>query len=832
MKRLILTAVAGLLAYGRPATLTLAANGRTTYTIVRAKEASPSELRAASELQTFLNQITGARFEVVDDSAGAKGNLILLGRNRITDRLRLSVPFDKLGHEGFALKTAGKHLVIAGGRQRGTMYGVYAFLEKLGCRWVAPDAARIPKISSLKVPPLDETQTPDFEYREVYMGEAFDKDWAARNKTNGQSSALDDSTGGKIQYFPFVHSFYSIVPPDKYFKDHPEYFSLIDGKRRGEQAQLCLTNPDVLRISIGAVLGWIKQHPEATIFSVSQNDYGGQCECDNCRRVEQEEGGSAAGPLLRYVNAVAEAVGKPHPDKLIDTLAYFYSETPPAVTRPRRNVRVRMCPIGACNAHPYEKCPHNAYIVNNLKAWTRITSNVYVWHYNANFSHFLLPVPDFDELAADVPMYKRHGVAGLFMQGAYAAGSSDGALRAYVIARLLWNSKSDVWKAVDEFHDVYYGKAAQPMRAYLELVRNMARPAPQGEGQHWWCCRAPAFAGAQLAQANRLLTQAMAAADDDATRRHVLIAQMSLRYLELRRDQQFVVRDGRYEPRGLDSLSGRFNLFLADAERAGIRHLGEDGPKEMYSKQFLDSLKSHPVVTLKNAALKVLVVPELNGRVISIIDQRTQRELLNQPVPVEMNYPGRSGLSVSAYADFVNAPAYPVRWEVSSESGGAALTLVGTSPNGLRLRRLLRLAGDEARLQTETVVENGGADPIDVTLQSQFDGAPGPLEDAVVEFRAVDGKGVRKKLIEPDGQPAGEENYPSGQRPAGEWRAVHAPSGLTLVHAFPPEQADRATLAFSAKNSSRVTMSVWSPKRRLKPGEQLRLESEYSAMQR
>ena len=38
------------------------------------------------------------------------------------------------------------------------------------------------------------------------------------------------------------------MPPEEFYKKHPEYYSLIDGKRIFERAQLCLTNPDVLRI--------------------------------------------------------------------------------------------------------------------------------------------------------------------------------------------------------------------------------------------------------------------------------------------------------------------------------------------------------------------------------------------------------------------------------------------------------------------------------------------------------------------------------------------------------------------------------------------------------
>lgn len=125
------------------------------------------------------------------------------------------------GPVGFLLRTAGRNLIIAGGRQRGAMYGVYLFLEKLGCRWFTPQVSRIPKLSTVRIPPLDETHKPSFEYREPFFTEAFDKDWAARNRTNGHHSKLDESTGGKIQYYPFVHSFYQLLPPKNTFATIP-----------------------------------------------------------------------------------------------------------------------------------------------------------------------------------------------------------------------------------------------------------------------------------------------------------------------------------------------------------------------------------------------------------------------------------------------------------------------------------------------------------------------------------------------------------------------------------------------------------------------------------
>ena len=117
------------------ANLILSQNGKSGYTIVIGAEASPSERHGAEELQNFLEQMSGARLPI---STEPRHKMVLVGNSAALETLNLEIPFQELGPEGFVLKTAGRHLVIAGGRLRGSMYGVYTFLEKLGCRWFAP----------------------------------------------------------------------------------------------------------------------------------------------------------------------------------------------------------------------------------------------------------------------------------------------------------------------------------------------------------------------------------------------------------------------------------------------------------------------------------------------------------------------------------------------------------------------------------------------------------------------------------------------------------------------------------------------------------------------
>ncbi|MCW5977276.1 MAG: DUF4838 domain-containing protein [Bryobacteraceae bacterium] len=810
--------------------ITLAENGASTYSIALSSEASSSEKRAAAELQRFLEEMSGARLPIVGDEAS--GDLIVVGAGRALDRLKLNLPFERLGPEGFVLKTAGRNIAIAGGRQRGSMYGVYAFLEKLGCRWFTPEVSRIPKRRTIEVPPLDERQTPAFEYREPYFTEAFDKDWAARNKTNGHFSKLDESTGGKIAYYPFVHSFEQLVPPEEYIGEHPEYFSLIAGKRRAVRSQLCLTNQGALRVATEKVLAWIGEHPEATIFSVSQNDWTGWCECDRCRRVEEEEGGVHSGPLLRFVNALAEQVEKKHPDKLIDTLAYWYTEAPPARTRPRPNVRIRLCPIGACQAHPYETCDRNAYFMNNLRAWAKVTGQLYIWHYNTNFSHYLLPFPDFDELAADIPMYKRHGVVGLFMEGAYAPGGGGemAELRSWVMARLMWDTKADVNRDIDEFLEGVYGRAARPMREYFDLLHRQVRRPPDGRGHHLWIYQqpgAPYLSAEFLARATELFRQAEADAGDSGVRRRVVKARLPLDYVALWRERAFAVRGDSYAPANLERLTRAFADFMGRVRGFGITQLHEGRNLPWDEDEFALRMKSYRVITLENASLRADVVPELNARVIRLIDKRTGADVLHQPDSGERGYPDVSGIAAALYSDYQSRP-WDVKWEIAEPAAADSLVLNGLAVNGANLKRSIRLEGGILRTRTE--VENAAAAPIPAALHARAEFRFHPPEEpgAAIRYRARNGSAVDRTLFRPGLETQGSETAPAEECPQGEWRGLHRSGGPAVVNRFSDGEVKRCLTSWTVRGENRLTFGLWSDEKMLGPGEALRLSADYS----
>ncbi|MEK7996557.1 MAG: DUF4838 domain-containing protein, partial [Planctomycetota bacterium] len=391
------------------------------------------------------------------------------------DAAKLAAPdfsADGLGADGLVIRKVGNDLILAGGRPRGTLYAVYTFLEdQVGCRWWSSKVSTIPRKPTLTVGELNIRYVPALEYRETFWFDAFDGDWAARNKSNGNSERLDAQRGGKHTYEGFVHTFYPLIPPEKYFQDHPEWFSEIKGKRTHDRAQLCLTNEEMRAELVKNLKERLRKNPAATIASVSQNDWHGNCQCAKCAAIEQEEG-SPAGLMLRFVNAVAADIEQEFPNVAIDTLAYQYTRKPPKITKPRPNVIVRLCSIECSFSAPLSN-ERNKEFRDDIIGWSKICNRLYIWDYTTNFRHHIMPHPNLRVLGPNVKFFVEHNVKGIFEQGAYTTNGAEMAeLRAWVLAKLLWDPMRDSQALIDEFIAGYYGAAGASIKHYLNITHD------------------------------------------------------------------------------------------------------------------------------------------------------------------------------------------------------------------------------------------------------------------------------------------------------------------------------------------------------------------------
>jgi hypothetical protein len=579
--------------------MTLVRQGKSAYRIVIPADAIASERYAAEELQRYLAHISGATLPIVTDAQAARRYEIVLGNSTRLRRLRAKIDFAALGTDGFTLQTTGSTLIIAGGRPRGTLYGVYALLEEqLGVRWWTPDAEYVPSQPTIKLGKLRITQIPPLEYREVWWSiMIWNPLFAAKHRVNGSSYGHPDKTlpeqvgGPAVTYYPFCHSLDQLIPRALY-AEHPEYFPLVNGKRIDGYVQRCLTNPEVIALAKATVRQWLQENPNANIISITQNDCHNNCQCPACKSIDDAEG-TPAGSFLTFVNEIAKDIEHDYPHVSIDTFAYQYTRKAPKTLRPHPNVIIRLCSIECCFSHPLATCSSeaNKAFCRDIITWQQIAPKLYVWDYTTDFAHYLLPFPNFDALQPNVQFFVEHGVKGIFEQGAYSGGPAEmEPLRAYVLAKVLWDPYTDVERHIREFIQGYYGAAAPCIQQYVDLLRHEVRE----KNYHmniWASPNIPVF-GAELsdlvlkvlklnvpdpsafatpglnntvlAHADRLFDEAEHKAENDVIRFRVQVARLSVMYAKLAGNR---VQDAEREAMLAD--------FLEIARQAKITHISE-----------------------------------------------------------------------------------------------------------------------------------------------------------------------------------------------------------------------------------------------------------------
>jgi len=526
---------------------------------------APQESYAASELRHYLNLMTAAPFEIATQAEGPAISIVL---------------DESLGEDVFTVKTQGEGVAVAGGR-RGVIYGAYALLEELGCRFFTPTCEKIPCVPDLPLPVLDIVQKPALEYRwHNYRDLSQYPRFAVKSRVNG--TALPAEYGGGMPYAWFVHSFdREIIPPEEYFEEHPEYFSLINGERVRDFSQLCLTNMEVLEITVEKVRAALCKRPECRIISVSQNDWMNYCECPSCAAIDEREE-SHAGSLIRFVNQVAEQIEDEFPDVVIDTLAYMYTRRPPKTIRPRHNVCVRLCSIECCFTHSFEacSCDENGNFVEDLRAWAGVCDRLYIWDYTTGFAHYPAPHANWNALQPNMQCFVKNNVKGVFEQacGAHGGGTDLNELRAYLICKLLWDPDCDLERHKREFCEYYYGEAAPHILAYIAALTGKVERENIHTGFNEQCDKAY-LTDKMLDIYDQYFEQAERAVLGDALRHaRVAKARLSLRWVRMKNAQML---RHEIEPE-------QVNQFYADWRAHGLTRIDEWVSAETTLRAFLD----------------------------------------------------------------------------------------------------------------------------------------------------------------------------------------------------------------------------------------------------
>jgi len=422
-----------------------------SYSIVTGHGADSLTLKAASELKHYFLRITGKPL-TVSDQAEPGTKIIFVGKAGL-EECPVNRDIRTLSRDGFIISSSPDTLVLAGNNGNADLDAVYTLLEEhAGCMRFTETEDYVHAAGRITVPVRHAIYEPAFSFRVAHFPDREKPGFTAWNKL---------STFG--EWGMFVHTFPQLMPPLEYFSSHPEYFSLVNG-RRIQDGQLCLSNPEVIRIMSENLAVRMAQAPEKIYWSVSQNDCINYCECPECKKL-YEKYGAVSGAYIEMANKIAAQF----PDKQISTLAYQFTRQAPVNIKPAENVNVMFCSIECNRSMPLAKDPRSSGFVKDLKEWSSLTDNIFMWDYVVQFRTYLCPFPNFHVLQPNIQLFHSQNIPMMFQQGSGNSWSDLAELKQYYIAKLLWDPYLNGDSLINRFMDKYYGKAAPLIREYFDL---------------------------------------------------------------------------------------------------------------------------------------------------------------------------------------------------------------------------------------------------------------------------------------------------------------------------------------------------------------------------
>lgn len=479
---------------------TIVDDGNPAAEIVIGKNAHRTERFAAQELQLWLKNITGATLNII--TTPKKSNCIFIGRTFAEDFFKADL--EKLtGNDGFAIRGKNGNLYIFGSIPKGTLNGIYAFLEyNTDIIWARPQAfgVNFTPLKTLVIKQNNIIELPVSGLRGWQLcGYPWDREselWNARMRCSRAPSyvtrkeayerALDCgmriviNTGHSLRFYM----------PKALFQTHPEYFCLISGKRREDvgKFQVCFSNlagADTMAEEV--VKSARSSKYEFTAIGVCIQDNWNLCECQNCkapiilpngRKITAADDNFHSTRFFIYLNRIAEVMSRECPDKIVQTFAYFFTIQAPAV-KLADNMEVVFCPAVKNDKYSILSSKNKLWL-DRLNEWSKITEN-FIWReYYGCGSRF--PRPLAEAAAEDMKTLKeRFGfnnyIAELLPDITNNAGDFQknwdvSGMEFWVLSKLYWNPYADVSKLRDEYLAKTYGKAAQEMKKFYELIRN------------------------------------------------------------------------------------------------------------------------------------------------------------------------------------------------------------------------------------------------------------------------------------------------------------------------------------------------------------------------
>ncbi len=422
---------------------------------------------SCTENKLSINKETILKYNIVSDYGDIADTLNVYFEKSFETKLNVSnlkknksivlVTKPNIENDFISIQLKDSLITISSNNKKNLFYATYEFIEKfLNVKWLSTDYTHYEKLSSLNI---------QDNYNYYYELPVLTR--TVHSKLFYDDSIFADKLKVTNEAFPRyvpnarVHTFHRFMPYDVFYEKNPEYYALRNGKRL--PTQLCLTNNAVLEIVKDSVRSFFKSSPISDVISVSQDDNTQYCQCENCSKIDNNEG-STAGSLIHFVNEIA----KDFPDKTISTLAYQYTRKPPK-TKPLENVLITLCSIECDRSIPIDEgCKDFS---SDLKGWSILTDNIRIWDYTTQFTNFLAPFPNWGTIKPNINLFVQNNAKWIFEQ--HSRNDSElFELRSYVMAKLLWDPSLNFNTLIKDFNDKYYGDGGKYITEYISKIQS------------------------------------------------------------------------------------------------------------------------------------------------------------------------------------------------------------------------------------------------------------------------------------------------------------------------------------------------------------------------
>lgn len=451
-------------------------DGVSDFVIVTEENPDATTKTAVNELQTYIKKISGTELKAVtENEVTPEDNVIIIGETSLEKGI-VDINRSEIAKDGFMIHSDGKHLFIAGSDNRGTLYGVYTFLEEyLGVRWFTPELEVVPENKDIVIDShINRIVEPSFSIR---RNDSLGTNDAHRARTKMNVSFWNEAKeyGGALTYVLWDVTLDKLVPDDL-ITEHPEYFATTaEGTKTRDH--VCLSNPDVLSVAVeNARKAILACETDAKYIHIGQKDNTNYCRCENCEAL-YEKYGSVAAPTILFTNAFADALDDEFPDFMFTFYAYNETDRPPTDTTLRCNDNVAPVLCGlhkACRSHPLTECGaqdgnetfYNLFgdneptISQDFANWVKIADTTYIYDYTINFINTAQFFSNFEYMQSTMKYMHDIGITGYIYNCGDTHTAAFNELRNYLLCKLQWDVNCDVEYHMMDFMNAYYGEEA------------------------------------------------------------------------------------------------------------------------------------------------------------------------------------------------------------------------------------------------------------------------------------------------------------------------------------------------------------------------------------